>query len=113
MKFKYALTVRSQPGKAADYGRALERVAFFPGVTAAQILTEAADSITIGYNGMQQPSHARAFGEELRADGLVADEAMWQAAPMPMDGVANHPLAFRRLTPLPPDDDSLPFDRRQ
>jgi len=113
MKFKYALTVRSEPGKAADYGRALERVAFFPGVTAAQILREAADSITIGYNGMQRPGYSRGFGDELHADGLVADGAMWEPAPVSIDGVANHPLAFRRLTQLAADDDPLPFDRRQ
>jgi hypothetical protein len=111
MKFKYALTVRSQPDKAADYGRALERIAFFPGVTAAQILSEATDSITIGYNGAQHPSYSREFGDELHADGLVADGTMWEVAAVLRDGVANHPLAFRRLTPLAADDP--PFDRRQ
>jgi len=77
MKFEYAITVRSQPGKDADYGRALERVAFFPGVTEANLISEDGDSITIGYNGRQPRKEMRQFCSELEADGLMADCALW------------------------------------
>jgi len=79
MKFKYAITVRSQLGKNADYGRALERVAFFPGVTEANLISEDGDSITIGYNGQQPRKEIRQFGSELEADRLMADGALWDA----------------------------------
>jgi hypothetical protein len=112
MTFKYSLTVRSQLGKSSDCGRALERVAFYPGVTSAQILSESADSITIGYNGTQRSNGSRDLDDELRAEGLVGDGAFWEEAPVPLDGVKNHPEAFRRLTPVP-DNKPLPFIRRQ
>jgi hypothetical protein len=79
MKFEHAITVRSQPGKNADYGRALERTAFFPGVTAANVVGQNDDSITIGYNGHECPQHSRKFCTELDAEGLVADSDLWDA----------------------------------
>jgi hypothetical protein len=77
MKFEYAITVRSQRGKDADYGRALERVAFFPGVTEANPIGDDGNSITIGYNGRQSYEVIRQFCSELEADGLMADCALW------------------------------------
>lgn len=77
MKFEHAITVRSQPGKNADYGRALERAAFFPGVTEANIVERDGDSVTIGYNGHERPQCARKFRAELDAEGLMADGELW------------------------------------
>ena len=51
MQFEHAIKIRSQPGRNADYGRALERIAFFPGVTKAKVISEDVDAVTIGYNG--------------------------------------------------------------
>jgi hypothetical protein len=79
MKFEHAITVRSQAGKNADYGRALERVAFFPGVTEANLVGEDAGSVTIGYNGQQSDKTSRDFCSDLEADGLVADGHLWDA----------------------------------
>jgi hypothetical protein len=79
MKFEYAITVRSQPDLASDYGRALERVAFFPGVTEANLVAKDSGSITIGYNGKQPLTEHRKFCSDLEADGLIADCALWDA----------------------------------
>ena len=79
MKFEYAITVRSQPDLVSDYGRALERVAFFPGVTEANRVAEDSGSITIGYNGKQRLAEHRKFCSDLEADGLIADCALWDA----------------------------------
>jgi len=80
MKFEHAITVRSQPGKNADYGRALERVAFFPGVTEANLIGEEAGSVTIGYNGQECDGSSRKFSSDLEADGLIADRRLWDAS---------------------------------
>lgn len=77
MQFEHSITVRSQPGKNADYGRALERVAFFPGVTKAKLIGEDADSVTIGYNGTECATCLRKFRSDLDADDLAADEPLW------------------------------------
>jgi hypothetical protein len=77
MHFEYSITVRSQPGKNADYGRALERVAFFPGVTKAKLIGENVDSVTIGYNGRECAASLRRFRSELEADDLAADGPLW------------------------------------
>ena len=77
MIFEYAITVRSQQGRNSDYGRALERAAFFPGVTHAQVLARDAGSVTIGYNGRRPPAAQRDFCAELNAEGLIADVALW------------------------------------
>ena len=79
MKFEHAITVRSQPGKNADYRRALERVAFFPGVTEANLVGEEAGSVTIGYNGQECRKTSRKFCSDLEADGLIADRPLWAA----------------------------------
>ena len=79
MKFEHAITVRSQPGKNADYRRALERVAFFPGVTEANLVGEEAGSVTIGYNGQECATTSRKFCDDLEADGLMADGPLWGA----------------------------------
>jgi hypothetical protein len=77
MEFRYAITIRSQPGKHADCGHALERVAFFPGVVAAGVIQVAANSITIGYNGHPQPKTRRELHADLSAEGLIADGFLW------------------------------------
>jgi hypothetical protein len=77
MKYEHAITVRSQAGKNADYGRALERVAFFPGVTEANLIGADAGSVTIGYNGKECEAISREFCSDLEADGLVADGHLW------------------------------------
>jgi hypothetical protein len=77
MKFQHAITVRSQPGKNADYRRALERVAFFPGVTEANLVGKEAGSVTIGYNGKECAGTSRKFCADLEADGLMADGPFW------------------------------------
>ena len=80
MKFEHAITIRSQPGKNADYRRALERVAFFPGVTEANLIGEEAGSVTIGYNGQECDRTSRKFSSDLEADGLIADRRLWDAS---------------------------------
>ena len=77
MRFDFFITVRSQPGKDSDCSRALERVAFFPGVTAAGMVERNHDSIKIGYDGEPQARSARTFDQELQAEGLVADRLLW------------------------------------
>jgi hypothetical protein len=77
MHFEHSITVRSQPGMNADYGRALERVAFFPGVTDAKLIGEDADSVTIGYNGRECAASLRKFRSDLEADDLAADGPLW------------------------------------
>ena len=79
MKFEHAITVRSQPGKNSDCGRALERAAFFPGVTEANLIEQDRDSVTIGYNGHESPQCARKFRAELDAEGLMADGELWDS----------------------------------
>lgn len=79
MKFEFAITVRSQPDLEADYGRALERVAFFPGVTEANLIGVEIGSVTIGYNGKKSDTTLREFRSDLEADGLVADGLFWEA----------------------------------
>jgi len=74
---EYTITARSQMGTNSDCGRALERVAFFRGVTHAQVLARDEDSITIGYNGRRPLNAQRDFRAELDAEGLVADAALW------------------------------------
>ena len=80
MKFEHAITVRSQPGQNADYGRALERVAFFPGVTQAKLIGEETGSVTIGYNGQECDGSSRKFSADLEADGLMADRRLWDTS---------------------------------
>ncbi len=70
--YPFAVTLRSMPGTRADLGRALERVAFFPGVSAAVIVRKTTDSITIGYRG-SDCARAAQFEAQLAADQLVAD----------------------------------------
>lgn len=94
MKFEHAITVRSQPGKNADYGRALERAAFFPGVTEAHVIEQNGDSITIGYNGHERPQHGRKFSAELDAEGLVADGEFWDARRLFGGQIASNALAL-------------------
>jgi hypothetical protein len=79
MHFNHSITVRSQPGKNADYGRALERVAFFPGVTRAKLIGEDVGSVTIGYNGSECVTSSRKFRSDLEADDLAADGPLWAA----------------------------------
>jgi hypothetical protein len=79
VKFEYAITVRSRPDLAADYRRALERVAFFPGVTEANLVGEEVGSVTIGYNGHECEKTSRKFCSDLEADGLMADRPLWAA----------------------------------
>ena len=74
---EYTIVVRSQMGKNSDYGRALERIAFFTGVTHAQVLARDEGSVTIGYNGRRPTNSQRDFRAELDAEGLVADVALW------------------------------------
>lgn len=93
MTFPYAVTVRSMPGKSADYGRALERVAFFPGVTAANVIHEAADSITIGYRG-RRSLVTRDFCFDLSADDLVADGPFWEAGRALPERRESYPIAL-------------------
>jgi hypothetical protein len=81
MQFERSITVRSQPGKNADFGRALERVAFFPGVTEARLIGEDAESVTIGYNGSECASSPRKFRSDLEADELAADSPLWAERP--------------------------------
>lgn len=81
MQFQHSITVRSQPGKNGDYGRALERVAFFPGVTKAKLIGEDADSVTIGYNDRECVASLRTFRADLEADDLAADGPLWGDAP--------------------------------
>jgi hypothetical protein len=80
MKFEHVITIRSLPGKNADYRRALERVAFFPGVTQANLIGEEAGSVTIGYNGRESDRTSRKFSSDLEADGLMADRRLWDAS---------------------------------
>lgn len=99
MKFEHAITVRSQPGKNADYGRALERTAFFPGVTAANVIGQHGDSITIGYNGYERSGDSRKFCAELDAEGLVADSELWGAPRLFGGHIPSNTLAlFSRRT---------------
>ena len=94
MKFEHAITVRSQPGKNADFGRALERAAFFPGVTEANMIECDGDSITIGYNGKESPRHSRKFRAELDAEGLMADCEFWDARRLFGGHIASKSLAL-------------------
>jgi hypothetical protein len=96
MKFEHSITVRSQPGRNADYGRALERVAFFPGVTEASLIGAQAGSVTIGYNGKECDTTLRKFHSDLEADGLVADGRLWEDG-LPLVGrIANNAVALLR-----------------
>jgi hypothetical protein len=81
MDFEHFITVRSQPGKNADYGRALERIAFFPGVTRAMLIGEDIESVTIGYNGSECVRSLRRFRSDLDADDLEADCPLWDGSP--------------------------------
>ena len=94
MKFEHVITVRSQPGKNADYGRALERAAFFPGVTEANVIEQDRHSITIGYNGHECPQHSRKFCAELEAEGLMADGEFWDARRLFEGSNASNALAL-------------------
>lgn len=78
MQFEHSITVRSQPGMNADYGRALERVAFFPGVTHAILISQDVESVTIGYNGSECVGFSRPFRADLEADDLTADGPLWE-----------------------------------
>lgn len=97
MKFEHAITVRSHPGKNADYGRALERVAFFPGVTRANVIGEGAGSITIGYNGQECAGTSRNFCSELEADGLMADRQLWDVREEIDRSIKSNVIALPRL----------------
>ena len=81
--FKYAITVRSKQGKIADCGRALERVAFCPGVTEANVTSRKRDSVTVGYSGTEgaDASLELSFYAGIDADGLVADGPLWDECP--------------------------------
>lgn len=81
MQFEHSITVRSQPGKNADYSRALERVAFFPGVTKAKLIGEDVESVTIGYDGRECITSTRKFRSDLEADDLAADGPLWADRP--------------------------------
>jgi len=88
MEFDHAIRIRSQPGMNADYGRALERVAFFPGVTKADVISEEIDAVTIGYNGNECRTTSRLFSSDLAADDLVADGDLWEVRRKPIGSVA-------------------------
>jgi len=86
MEFEHFITVRSLPGKNADYGRALERVAFFPGVTRAKLIGIGLESVTIGYNGNECVTSLRRFCSDLNADDLESDCPLWNDDPATSGG---------------------------
>jgi hypothetical protein len=94
MQFEHSITVRSQPGKNADYGRALERIAFFPGVTRAKLIGEDAESVTIGYNGTECATSLRKIRSDLEADDLAADGPLWADRPFGQHTQSNIAAAF-------------------
>lgn len=101
MKFEYAITVRSQPDLAADYGRALERVAFFPGVTEANLIGVEIGSVTIGYNGKKCDTTLREFRSDLEADGLVADGHLWDTGQSFVGPTASNSITLLRRQTWP------------
>ena len=94
MVFEYAVTIRAQRGRTADCRRALECVAFFPGVTSARVIGKSADSITIGYNGRVHPTAALELGPQLAVDGLAADGPLWETGSWKVARFATHPIAL-------------------
>ena len=86
MTYEYAITVGALPSApGAELGRALERLAFFPGITKAAVLGHDSDSITIGYNGHPCSSVIRELSAELAAEGLVAHGELWHLLPKSME----------------------------
>jgi len=48
-----------------------------PRVTEANLIGKDDGSVTIGYNGKERHQEKRQFSSELKADGLMADCALW------------------------------------